>query len=193
MLSITNAVEALANGLEAYFDAHGYTWKACSSVEAFEPKKPTIYPFCIPPTDINAAQMPCNCPCLLLALEKWTKVDAKRVRLFVSVNCVVVDAAELDKEKLYASSGGGFEYGKGDDYEQNASALYRGALLLAECVVDAVSLMTHTQNAPLVMDVSEFEPPHALLPDYPYSVCVVPVTIDIVNNGATDQTFNDLL
>ena len=193
MLSTTEAMNALAEGLNAYFEAHNYTWKSSESLTAFEPKKPTIYRFCVPPSDLNEVQMPVNCPAILLALTKWSKVSDRVVQLSISANCVVVDAAEIDKEKAYVKPDGAFEMGTGDEYSQNAANLYRACLLLAECVVDAVSAMSHDADEYMSIDVSEFEPPHALVPDYPYCACAVPMTVNIINNGAHKDNYDNLL
>lgn len=193
MLSITDAMDALAGGLNAWFNSHGYTWKSTESLSTFEPKKPSIYKFCMPPSDLNESGMPTDCPCILLALSKWHKVSDNAIQLSIAVNCVVVDAGELDKEKAYLQENGSFELGTGDAYRQDAMGLYRACLLLAECVVDAVSMMSHDGEDYMRVEVSEFEPPHALVPDYPYCACVVPITINLINNGSRKQSYNELL
>lgn len=193
LLSIQQAFDALADRLHAYFAAHDFQWKSSSALDDFTAAKPTVYKFCVPPADINDQQMPTKCPCVLLALTKWRKHGASSVYLDLAINCVVVDAATLDKETAYPQGDGTYALGDGADYAQSAESLYKAALLLAECVVDAISLMSHTAHAPLSIEIKEFDPPHALLEDYPYAVCVVPATVRIINNSAKDLSYENYL
>ena len=192
LLSINDAMNSLATKLKDYFDSKGYLWKSSDSLSRFEPAKPTIYKFCIPPTDINAHQMPAKCPAILIALTKWRNNNAM-VQLELAINCVSVDPAIIDNEIAHQNQDGSYSLGSGDEYRQSADSLYRSSLLLAQGVIDAISLMSHTQNSPLIINVNEFEPPHPLLQDYPYAVCVVPAIMTIINNAAKDSSYENFL
>ena len=193
MLSIHDAMDALEAKLIAYFDARSYQWKSSERPDVFEASKPTIYKYCVPPSDINNHQMPSRCPAILLALTKWKRSDPGKVELNLAINCVAVHATTTDTETAYSNGDGSYHLGTGDDYAQDALSLYKSALLLAECVVDAVSLMSYTAESPISIMAHEFEPPDALLQDYPYAVCVVPVTVMMIDNGAKDLSYHNLL